>query len=198
MKKTFSILAVLLFSLSVASFADVKLSGVLTSNMVIQRDRPITIWGWADKGEKVNVTFNNLKKSARADKAGDWKVVFPAMKAGGGALQLKVQGKNTITLDNILIGDVWVCSGQSNMGVTMRDVNNSEKEIADANYPNIRLFDFPRNLQPQPVNNTIGNPQWKECSPENIRRFSAVAYFFGRDVYKEINVPIGLLHTSCG
>ncbi len=202
MRKTLTInlflLTALFISLSLASFADVKLPGVLTSNMVLQRERPITIWGWADKGEKVNVTFNNLKKSAKADKSGEWKVVFPAMQAGGGALQLKVQGKNTITLDNILIGDVWVCSGQSNMGVAMKDVNNAEQEIAAADYPNIRLFTFPRNLQPQPVDNTIGNPEWKECSPENIVRFSAVAYFFGRDVYKEINIPIGLLHTSWG
>lgn len=201
MKKTAKInlilLTVLFLFLAFASTAEVKLPSVLTSNMVFQRDHAITVWGWAAKGEKVSVTFNKLIKKAKTDASGNWKVVFPAMQAGGGALQLKVQGKNLITLDNILIGDVWICSGQSNMGVTMKDVNDAEKEIAAADYPSIRLINYPRNLRAEPVNDAPG-AQWKICSPENIRGFSAVAYFFGRDVFKEINVPIGLLHTSWG
>ena len=190
------LLTLLFLALSLSSVAEVKLSGVLTSDMVLQRDKPITIWGWAAKGEKVNVTFNNLTKKTKADASGEWKVVFPAMQAGG-PYELKAQGKNVITLDNILIGDVWVCSGQSNMGVTMKDINNSAKEIAGANYPNIRLFNLPRNMPPQPANDTKGG-QWSMCTPDNIRGFSAVAYFFGRDVQKEIDVPIGLIHTSWG
>lgn len=183
-----------------SSMAEVKLPAVLTSNMVFQRDHEITVWGWATKGEKVSVTFNSLVKKTKADAAGKWKVVFPALKAGGGAMQMKVQGKNTITLDNILIGDVWVCSGQSNMSFPMAGWGkplNYQQEIANANYPNIRLLQFPNNLQKAPVED-VDKAKWDVCSPESVPGFSAVAYFFGRYIYKEINIPIGLINTSWG
>jgi sialate O-acetylesterase len=201
MKKTLKsnliLLTVLFLSLAFVSNAEVKLPAVLTSNMVFQRDHAITVWGWAAKGEKVSVTFNKLVKKAKPDASGAWKVVFPAMQAGGGPLQLKVQGKNEITLDNILIGDVWVCSGQSNMEMALRSVNNADQEIAKADYPNIRLLQFPKNLQKEPVND-VEKASWTACSPQTVARFSAVAYFFGRYINKETNIPIGLIHTSWG
>ena len=204
MKKTLNInlilLAVLFLFPGFSSIAEVKLPSVLTSNMVFQRDHAITVWGWAVKGEKVTVTFNKLVKKTKPDAAGQWKVVFPAMQAGGGPLQLKVQGKNTITLDNILIGDVWICSGQSNMEMSVGGwgkVNDYLKEIENANYPSIRLLQFPKNLQKEPVEN-VDKASWAVCSSQSIPDFSAVGYFFGRYIYKEINIPIGLINTSWG
>jgi sialate O-acetylesterase len=169
---------------------------MFSSDMVLQRDRAIVIWGWADKGERVSITFNNVTKKTKADAAGKWKLVFPEMKAGG-PYEMKVQGKNVISLNNILIGDLWICSGQSNMGVSVKNAKNPEKEIAEADYPSIRLLNVPRNMPTEPVDD-IKNASWKTCSPETISGFSAVAYFFGRNIYKELNVPIGLIHTSWG
>lgn len=201
MKKTLNINLILLTVLFLfpgfSSMAEVKLPSVLTSNMVFQRDHAITVWGWAAKGEKVIVTFNKLVKKTKPEASGQWKVVFPAMQAGGGPLQLKVQGKNTITLDNILIGDVWICSGQSNMEMALSRVNNAEQEIAKADYPSIRLLHFPKNFQKEPASD-VANASWSVCSPQSIPKFSAVGYFFGRYINKEINVPIGLINTSWG
>jgi sialate O-acetylesterase len=191
------LLSTLLFLIPYASiFADVKLPGILTSNMVFQRDHDIRIWGWAPKGENVTLTFNKIVKKSKADASGKWKVIFPPMQAGG-PYELKVQGKNTIILDNILIGDVWICSGQSNMAMMVKSCNDPQNEIANANYPRIRLMNYPRNFQKEPVEN-VENVKWTECSPETAGDFSAVAYFFGRHIHKELNVPIGLINTSWG
>lgn len=176
--------------------ADVKPAGIFSSDMVLQRDHDIVIWGWADKGERVSIVFNGLTRKTRADASGKWKLVFPPMPAGG-PFDMKVQGKNLITLSNILIGDLWVCSGQSNMGWPVKESDNAEKEIAAANFPSIRLMTVQRNMPAEPVDD-IEASGWKVCSPETIPGFSAVAYFFGRDVFKEVNVPIGLVHTSWG
>lgn len=186
----------LVITLGLPAFADVRLAGIFSSDMVLQRDRAIVIWGWADKGERVNVTFNNVIKRTRADASGKWKIILPQMKAGG-PHAMEVRGKNTVTLHNILIGDLWICSGQSNMGVAVKNALNPDGEIAAANFPMIRLMDVPRNMPAQPADD-IKTTNWKVCSPETISGFSAVAYFFGRHIYNEMNVPIGLIHTSWG
>ncbi len=188
-------LAIALF-FAVPAFSIVKLPGVLTSNMVLQRNKEVKIWGWADKSEKVSVSFNKVTLSAKADKDGNWMLIFPAMKEGG-PYTITIKGKNTIVLDNILIGDVYICSGQSNMEWVVKNTNNSEKEIANANYPQIRLITIPKNLQYFPVDDVDG-VKWNVCSPETVGSFSAVGYYFGRDLYKEVNVPIGLINTSWG
>jgi len=190
------ILAVIFLALALPAHADVKLPGVLNNNMVFQRDQEIKIWGWADKGERISVTFNNIIRRTRPDASGKWMVIFPAMQAGG-PFQLKVQGRNTLTLDNILIGDVWICSGQSNMAMKVVNSNDAENEITQADYPYIRLFNYPRNFQREPVED-VENAKWTECSPSTVGDFSAVAYFFGRHIHKEIDVPIGLINTSWG
>jgi sialate O-acetylesterase len=177
-------------------FSIIKLPGVLTSDMVLQRNKEIKIWGWADNAEKVSVSFNNKTLNTKTDKSGKWLLVFPAMKEGG-PFTIVIKGKNTITLNNILIGDVWVCSGQSNMEFTVKSAKNSGKEIENANYPQIRLLTIPKNLQYNTVDDVPGI-SWKLCSPETVGSFSAVGYFFGRDVYKETNIPIGLINTSWG
>lgn len=186
----------LVITIGLPALADVRLAGIFSNDMVLQRDRVIVIWGWADKGERVSVKLNNVTKKAKADASGKWKLVLPEMQAGG-PYTMEVHGKNTITLTNILIGDLWICSGQSNMGVAVKNALNPEAEIAAANFPMIRLMDVPRNMPAQPADD-IKTTSWQVCSPETIPGFSAVAYFFGRNLYNELNVPIGLIHTSWG
>ncbi len=189
---------ILLAAFALPSTAEVKPAGIFSSDMVLQRNREIVIWGWADQGERVTITFDKLTKRTKADASGKWKLVFP-QKPAGGPYEMKIQGrdKNVISLNNILIGDLWICSGQSNMGLSVKNANDAENEIAAANYPLIRLMDIPRNMPKEPVDD-IKPAVWKPCSPSSIPTFSAAAYYFGRNVFKELNIPIGLIHTSWG
>jgi sialate O-acetylesterase len=177
-------------------YSNVKLPRILSNNMVLQRNTDFRIWGWADKGEKVTVLLNDVERKVKAGKDGNWSVLFPAMKEGGPYTML-VKGKNEIKLTNIMFGDVWVCSGQSNMEFPLSQANDADNEIASANYPDIRLFQCPHNVQFVPVDD-VESDEWQACTPETIRNFSAVGYFFGRNIYKNINVPIGLLFTAWG
>ena len=179
-----------------AAFSNVRLPRILSSNMVIQRNTEFKIWGWADKGEKISVSFNELKRSTKAGKDGKWMVIFPAMKEGG-PYSMLIKGKNEIKLTNIMFGDIWVCSGQSNMEWPLSRTNNAEDEIASANYPDIRLFQCPHNIQFAPVDD-VESGEWKVCTPETVRNFSAVGYLFGRGIHNEVDIPIGLLFTAWG
>ncbi|KPK87717.1 MAG: hypothetical protein AMS27_01525 [Bacteroides sp. SM23_62_1] len=193
--KLFCITALLFINLGHV-FAEVRLPKILSSNMVLQRDIEFKIWGWAAKGEKVTVVFNDITLSTKTSASGEWVVTFPAMKAGG-PYQMSITGKNRIELTNIVLGDVWVCSGQSNMEWPLSQANNPEEEIAAANFPDIRLFHAPRSVQVKPVDD-VRSGEWEVCSPETVSNFSAVGYFFGRYLHRQINVPIGLLFTSWG
>ncbi|GAB1452355.1 sialate O-acetylesterase [Draconibacterium sp.] len=176
--------------------ADVKLPRIFSSNMVLQQGIENPVWGWADKGEQIAVTFNNNTVRAETNADGRWSVKLPAQ-AYGGPYSLTIKGKNTVVFDNILIGEVWVCSGQSNMEFHVESSINAEKEIAAANFPKIRLFTVPKTVAQFP-NDDISSGEWEECSPETVADFSAVGYFFGRDIFQELKVPIGLIHTSWG
>jgi len=187
----------LIYCSSVALNAQIKLPSLFSDHMVIQRDKPIKIWGQAGKGENVTVTFNETKVSVKADKSGNWQVVFPAFGASG-PCQLEVKGKNTITLNDVMIGDVWFCSGQSNMEFSVRKANNAEVELKDTNYPNIRLFSVPNGKSETPQNDIREKRSWMVSSSETVRDFSAVGYFFGKNLNKEQNVPIGLINSSVG
>jgi len=176
--------------------AVVRIPGILSSNMVIQRDHAITVWGWADKGEKVSVSFNSVVKNIRADKEGKWKIILPQMQAGG-PYQMEIKGKNTIKLDNIMIGDVWICSGQSNMQWELQRANDGEKEVANSGNPAIRLINIKRTFQKEPADD-VESTSWQECSPQSVATFSAVGYFFGRHLSRELNVPIGLIGSNWG
>jgi len=176
--------------------AEVRLPKIISSNMVLQRNAECKIWGWADKGEQVNLNFRDIEKSTKADKDGNWQFTLPAMKEGG-PYQMKISGKNALILENIMIGDVWVCSGQSNMEWPVSSADNAEEEIARADHPQIRLFSAPKNVQFEPVDD-VESGEWLECSPSTLSNFSAVGYFFGRHVHQETGIPIGLLHTSWG
>jgi sialate O-acetylesterase len=182
--------------ISSLSHADVQLPAVVGNNMVLQRDMVLPIWGWADPGEKVVITSDSGGKwKTKADRDGEWTVKIGPFETGD-ELSLTFEGDNTITLTNILIGDVWVCSGQSNMEWPVAEAINPEEEIRNADYPNIRLFTMERNTSGQPLDNGVGD--WEACSFHTIDRFSAVAYFFGRHLNTELDVPIGLIDTSWG
>ena len=131
--------------------ADVKLPKVIGSHMVLQRDRPLPIWGWADPGEEVTVKLDEATATAKADAQGNWKVVLPAVKADGKAHRMTISGKNKIELDDILIGDVWIGSGQSNMEMGIAVCDKAKEEIAAANYPQIRLLLVPKVQTGQPA-----------------------------------------------
>ncbi|MCL2303960.1 MAG: sialate O-acetylesterase [Planctomycetaceae bacterium] len=176
-------------------FADVKLPALIGENMVLQRDLANTLWGWADAGEKITVEFNGQTKTTKTDDTGKWSLKLDPVPHGG-PFEMKITGKNTIELGNILVGDVWVCSGQSNMQWTVKDSNDPENEIANANYPNIRLITVPRASSSTPKDDFDG--KWVECSPETIPGFTAVGYYFGREIHQRTNIPIGLLHSSWG
>ncbi|MCL6101898.1 MAG: sialate O-acetylesterase [Bacteroidetes bacterium] len=198
MKSTFKnlkLLLVLLFFSATAN-AQVTLPPFFNCNMVLQQGIPIPVWGWASPGEKVSVTFNNKTVTTKTGKDGKWKVSLPSMNYGG-PYKMVVKGKNLRTIENILIGEVWVCSGQSNMEFKLSSANNADAEIAASNYPEIRLFTVKRRMAQTPQEN-LEEGEWWECSPVSTPNFSAVAYFFGRELYKKLKVPIGLIHTSWG
>ena len=178
-------------------FADIKLPAVIGDNMVLQQGEKVAIWGWAEANEEVmvGVSWHSMQWGLRAGKDGKWQFEMNAPKAGG-PYEMTLRGKNTITIKNILVGEVWVCSGQSNMQWSVRSSANAEQEIAGAKYPKIRLFGVQREVADEPKSDCVGS--WTLCSPETVPNFSAVAYFFGRELHKELNIPIGLIHTSWG
>ena len=178
--------------------ADVKLPKVIASHMVLQQKLPLPIWGTADAGEDVTVSIGDNTASTKAGADGKWSVKLKAITAGGGPLELVVKGKNEIKLTDILIGEVWVASGQSNMEWSVAASNNPQEEIAAAKYPNIRLFHVRKTPAVTPQDEVVLDREWSECSPATISNFSAVAYFFGRHIHQELNVPVGLINTSWG
>ena len=197
MKKTVCIVMLLLMSQFI--FAQVKLPRLFSDNMVLQRGKPILIWGWAAAKEKITIQFKDQTKTTITGADGKWKIYLNKI-AAGGPYTLKVQGTNIITLKNILIGDIWVCSGQSNMEMTIAgwgQINNYKEEIAAANYPMIRHFEVPRVIAALPQED-ISAGEWKICNPNNAGSFTAVGYFFARQIFKETGVPIGLLNSSWG
>jgi len=178
--------------------ADVKLPSVLNSHMVLQRGKPILVWGWADAGEKVTVSIGDASAKATADADGKWKVSLPAMKADGKAHTLTVAGNNTVTLDDILIGEVWVGSGQSNMQWAMTSTLGAAEAIAEAGNPDIRLFYVKRVEKPAPADDVEVTAHWGACTPQSVPAFSAALYYFGRKLQQELDVPVGLIHSSWG
>ncbi len=174
--------------------ADVKLPAVFSDHMVLQREKPIAVWGWADDGEKVTVRLGGAEATAEA-KGGKWSLLLPRQKAGG-PLKLEVRGKNQLEFNDVLVGEVWVCSGQSNMEWPLRLSFESQQAIANSGNSQIRLLTVPKLKANEPVQDL--KAQWMECGPGTVTNFSAVAYFFGRDLQKSLGVPIGLIHTSWG
>ena len=197
LKKTGLFACVLLATLCVR--AHPHLPRLFGDNMVLQRDKPVAVWGWADGGEKITVQFNRQSKTTKADKRGHWMIHLDAESAGG-PFQLTVKGKSSVTMSNVLVGEVWICSGQSNMEMPIEGwgkINNYQAEIADADYPSIRHFKVPNTVSAVPKD-TLSGGDWKVCSRETAGEFSATAYFFARELYRKLHVPIGLINTSWG
>lgn len=154
------------------------------------------VWGWADAGEKISIQFNKQVKKTKAGKDGSWKIELNQESAGG-PYQLTATGKNTITLENILVGEVWICSGQSNMEWSVKNSDSAQREIRESDYPMIRHIKVPRTIAAIPAKD-ITDGVWQKADSSTTAEFTAVGYFFARKLFKELNVPIGLINTSWG
>lgn len=183
-----------LFALS-CCHADVKLPALISDHMLLQRDAPVRIFGKADVGEPVSVSFLGQTVKTVADSLGQWEAWLAPMKPAAPG-EMTIQGKNTLKVNDVLVGDIWLGSGQSNMQWAVHQTNNAEQEIASANFPEIRLFYVPRKPSGVPLEDV--EAKWEVCTPETVKGFSAVLYYFGRQLHQDLKVPMGLIHTSWG
>jgi sialate O-acetylesterase len=196
MRHLITILIILLLPAYVQ--ANVKLPVLVSDGMILQRDTKIIIWGWASPGEKVQVKFNKKTIRTVTDFEGNWKVSLPPMKAGG-PYAMQVKGNNTIKINDILVGDVWFCSGQSNMVLNMERVKEKYPEdIAGAEFPEIRNFFIPTASDITSIHKDLPPGKWVSASPENVLGFGAATFFFARSIYLEYKVPIGIINSSVG
>jgi sialate O-acetylesterase len=199
-------LFLIFLSLSFSISAQVKLPALVSDNMVLQQNAKVNLWGWASPNEKINIQlgWQNSAIETVANSTGNWKIIVDTPQGSEKVYPITINASNKIVLNNVLIGEVWICSGQSNMyfpvgkeeGTWKTGVKNYEQEIVNANYPNIRLFTVLTNASPKPLDDVTG--RWAACSPEAIKTFSAVAYFYGRELYQKLDIPIGLISTSWG
>lgn len=190
------------FSLPAMASAQVRLPAFFQDHMVVQRDAPVHVWGYASPGEAVSVTFRGADAHAVADDIGRWSIYLPPGGAGG-PFEMDVQGSNRIAVTDILVGDVWIASGQSNMEFPMaegmnRGVNNEKEEIAAANYPRIRLLDIQPRSADSPQEDEAIRHSWSVCTPASVASFSAVGYFFARDLQQHQHVPLGIIDDTWG
>jgi len=183
-------------------FADVKPSALFCEHMVLQRGVQIPVWGKAWPKESVSVSLNGKVVTVKADANGNWMVKLPKQKAGG-PYKLEIAGDNIIAYNDVYVGEVWLCSGQSNMDMTVAKedrywcgVNNEVEEVANANYPEIRVFDVDFTPSNTVKPDVVG--KWEICSPTTVGHFSAVAYFFAREIYKKLNIPVGMVTSAFG
>lgn len=176
--------------------ADVKLPLIFNDSMVLQRNKPIPVWGWADANEKIEIQFNKQIIKTKADKNGKW-MVHMKPEIAGGPYKMIIKAKNSITLNDILVGEVWICSGQSNMEFTVDKVLNSKEEINNSDFPMIRQFLVERDLSSQPKSD-LKAAHWDVCNKTTVGKFTAVGYFFAKKLYTELKIPIGIIHSSWG
>ena len=185
---------------TLAARAEVRLPKVFSSHMVLQQEKPLVVWGWAEPNEKVTVTLSTGSQEVQANERGEWKAVLPAMKAGG-PYTLTISGSTKVQFEDVMIGEVWLCSGQSNMEMGISAARDAQKEIAAANYPGIRLLKVAKSWKPEPQNDIEGT--WKACTPQTVAEggwggFSACAYYFGRELHQKLGVTVGLIDSSWG
>lgn len=183
------------FLLSAHGRAEVRLPSLIGDNMVLQQKAKATVWGRANPNEKVTVKIGEITQTTTAGADGHWALKLGALKAGG-PYEMTVSGRNKIVLHNVLVGEVWVCSGQSNMEWPVAGAKDARSEIAMAIYPKIRLFTVQKKSSDTPESNCQG--RWEVCDPSTVPAFSAVAYFFGRDLFRSQGVPVGLINSSNG
>ena len=180
-----------------ALHAEVTLAPAFSDNAVLQRETGVPVWGKADPGEKISVSFKGQKKETKADAAGNWQVILDKMPASADPAELTVQGDNQIVLKNIVVGDVWLCGGQSNMAWYVKDTLNAEEEVANSANPLIRHNAAPRRAS-STAQDEIAMTGWQLAGPETTGRFTATGYYTGRELQKELGIPIGLLNISYG
>ena len=183
---------------ALASAADLRLPAVFSDHMVLQRDKAVAIWGWADADEEVSVKFAGQKKSAKADASGKWFLRLDPLTASAESRKLTATGKDgrKAEVSDVLVGDVWLGSGQSNMAMTVNRAKDFEQEKAAATFPLIRHFK--EESAGAPTAQTQAKGKWLACTPDNVGGFSATLYFFGREIHREVGVPVGLINTSVG
>lgn len=192
------LIIVFLFFISIATFGQVKLPKLVSDGMVLQRNAPVKIWGWAAKKEKVSVQFLGSTYNTVANEKGDWSILLSDLRAGGPYV-MQIDASNKITIKNIMVGDVWVCSGQSNMEHTMGSFSwVYPKVIANSTNRYIREFNVPETYNFEAPQKDFASGSWEEANPKNVFNWSAVAYFFGKDLYDKYKVPIGLINSSLG
>ncbi len=192
-----AILLILFLSIALSLSSKVKLPAILGDNMVLQQKSNVKLWGTASSLREISivVSWDKKKYFTKSDKDGKWIISIRTFKAGG-PYEIKITEDNSIVLRNILIGEVWLCSGQSNMGFSVRGSENAEQDISNAQYPSIRFFTVAQNPMLTPSSEVKG--VWQSCSPQTVADFSGAAYFFGRELYKKLKIPIGLVHSSVG
>lgn len=189
-------LVVVLSMIASSASAEVKLPALFTDHMVVQRDQPLKVWGWADPSESVVVSIGNSKATAVADATGKWHLELPPMPANKSPSSLIIQGTNRIEIKDILVGEVWVCSGQSNMEWSVAASMNPQEEIAAANHPLIRHIKVP--LVPSMIPLENFQSSWQVCSPNTAAGFTAVGYYMARDLSIKLDIPVGLINSSWG
>ncbi|MEO7976112.1 sialate O-acetylesterase [Flavobacterium sp.] len=186
----------ILLIMSSLSHSNVRMPLLFSDGMVLQRNKAIPIWGFADANEKIEVHFNKQIKKTQADKNGKWALNLSAEKEGG-PFELTINGKNKITIKNVLVGEVWICSGQSNMEFRVSQTINAQQEIADSNYPMIRHFGVAQDLSGTPKDDLKAG-KWEVAGKETVGNFTAVGFYFAKKLYAKLKIPIGIIHTSWG
>jgi sialate O-acetylesterase len=195
-KYQFFIVATLLLTVQ-SSFADLKLASLFEDHMVLQRGKPVPVWGTADPGKDIAVKFGSQQAGGKADDKGNWRVDLPAMDANATAQVMTVMsGDQTTTVNDVLVGDVWICSGQSNMAFALSTDSTATEELPKANFPNIRLYQVKHAIKFSPQTSCTGT--WQLCTPDSAKSFSAVGYFFGKEIAATQNVPVGLIGSNVG
>ncbi len=187
------------------ALAEVKLPAIFSDNMILQRGMKVPVWGWSDPGEKITAELGGHVATTIAGKDGKWKLWLGPLDAGG-PFELKITGKNSITLKNVLVGEVWICSGQSNMAMEVKSCLNAGEEISTANYPRIRHFQVKRAKAAKPLEDVAPVPdsdgswlnKWEVTDPSNVGHYTGVGYFFIRDIYRDLHVPVGIISVSWG
>jgi sialate O-acetylesterase len=201
--KFLCVLLISCLSAATPARATVVVSKLFSSHMVVQRDAPVHLWGQADAGEQVDVSLDTSSASVNADSIGNWSLYLPALPAGG-PYTLSIRGSNTLQFDDVMMGDLWVASGQSNMELPLKgydpatQIDNGPEEIAHANYPLIRLFLIKHDISDYPLQDFKAVDGWSQCTPASAAEFSAVAYFFARSLQKQEHVAIGLIDATWG
>lgn len=196
--KNYHSIVILILAFTFAIFGQVRLPKLISDGMVIQRETDVKIWGFAASNEKVTIQFVDSNYETEADNSGNWEITISDLKAGG-PYSMNISSSNSITINDILVGDVWINSGQSNMELSMGRVSPLyETEIAEADYPLIRYFQVPKKYDFNSLQKDLVSGNWQTINSESILGISATSYFFAQELYNKYKIPIGIINTSLG